>query len=72
MWGWGGAGDGAGYLCVCGECLVASFPRIISDTVLEKKTTQLCKDVEDLNETFLVFQCLLPMLGPSTLCSSLG
>lgn len=49
----GWSGGGAGYLCVCGDCLVMSFSRIISYTIPRKKTAQLCKDaVEDLKHSW--------------------
>lgn len=51
--GWDWVGAGAGYLCVCGECLVVSFPKNYILYGSWKKTIQLCKDVvEDLKHSW--------------------
>lgn len=52
--GWDWVGAGAGYLCVCGECLVVSFPKNYILYGSWEKTIQLCKDVvEDLKHSWL-------------------
>lgn len=51
--GWDWVGAGAGYLCVCGECLVVSFPKNYILYGSWKKTIQLCKDVvEELKHSW--------------------
>lgn len=51
--GWDWVGAGAGYLCVCGECLVVSFPKNYILYGSWEKTIQLCKDVvEELKHSW--------------------
>lgn len=68
-----GLGGGWGRLFVCMWGMLGGvFPQELYLIWFLKENNTALQGCCRRSETFLIFQCLLPTLYPSTLCSSLG